>query len=168
MRVEYRAVRVLQALWVDAQHAVTCETRMHMYVQMRNLLTASLANGVPQAQPLIWKRGAHCPGDARDHGHERRAGSIIQLTNILKVPTGNDDHVAGMELPQIHDCHRHVVLADDAGRGFALCDLAKDACMKHGTSPHIKRSSQAGPSAWLCRAAPRASPAACSAASWPA
>src|SRR5690606_5925071 len=65
-------------------------------------------------------------------------GSIIQFADILEVAARNDDHVAGMELPQVDDGHRRVVLTHDAGWRLFPCDGAKVAFIEHETFPSLQ------------------------------
>ncbi len=72
---------------------------MDVNVQVWNLLERRFANGVPNAQALIWKGPAHCTSDTRHHGHERRAGRLVELTHIMKMLSWNSQRVARVKLP---------------------------------------------------------------------
>jgi hypothetical protein len=57
---------------------------MHVYAQVWYLLERCLTNRVPEAQALIWKSTRHCTSDARHHGHECGAGSVIELAHVMR------------------------------------------------------------------------------------
>jgi len=72
---------------------------MDVYVQVWNLLERCLTNRVPETQALIWKSTTHCTGDARHHGHQCGACSVIELAHIMEMLPRNDERVAWVKLP---------------------------------------------------------------------
>ncbi len=72
---------------------------MDVYVQVWNFLERGLANGVPETQALIWKSTTYCTSDARHHGHQCGACSVIELAHIVEMLSRNDKRVARVELP---------------------------------------------------------------------
>jgi hypothetical protein len=86
-------------LRVNAQNVVAHEAWMDVYVQVWNFLERGLANRVPETQALIGKGTTHRASDARHHGHECSAGSIVKLSHIMEMLSRNDKRVAWVELP---------------------------------------------------------------------
>lgn len=66
---------------------------------MWNFLKRCLANRVPEAQALIWKRTTDRTSHARHHGHECGACSVVKLAHIMEMLPRNDQRVAWVELP---------------------------------------------------------------------
>lgn len=110
---------------------------MDVNVQVRNFLERRLANRVPETQALIGKSTADSTSDARHHGHECSAGSVIKFAHIMQMPPRNDERMARVELPQVNDGQCQIVLAYDAGWLSALRDSTKDAPVRHGI-PHYQ------------------------------
>jgi hypothetical protein len=84
---------------VNTQNVIAYETWMDVDVQVRNFLERCLANRVPETQALIGKGTTNCTRDARHHGHERGASSVVKLANIMEMLSRNDQRVTRVELP---------------------------------------------------------------------
>lgn len=104
---------------------------------MRNLLKGRFAYGVPQAQSLVGECSANSAGDARDRGHQRRAGGIVESAHVVEMLARDHQRVAGMKLPKTDEGHRQLVLVNHAGRLGAFDDLAKNAFVVNGSSPEV-------------------------------
>jgi len=86
-------------LRVNTQDVIADEAWMNVYVQVGHFLKGRLTDRVPETQALIGKRTAHRASHTRHHGHERGAGSVIELAHIPEMPPRNHERVAGVVLP---------------------------------------------------------------------
>lgn len=99
IRVERGPLRIRRQLRVDAQDVIADQAWMNVYVQVRHFLEGRLTDRMPETQALIGKRAADRASHASHHGHERGAGSVIELAHIPEMPPWNHERVAGVVLP---------------------------------------------------------------------
>lgn len=94
--VQRRACRTRRHGPVHAQRPVAAPSRMHVKVQMRHFLMRRCADPVPQADALVQEDRRHCPPHAAQPRHQRRAGGVVQLAQVVGVPAWNRQPMAGM------------------------------------------------------------------------
>src|SRR4029453_17728553 len=57
----------------------------------------------------------------------RRSKGIVQAINCLNMRFCGNNCVAGIDMSEIHEGQRHLVLIDDAGRRLTLNDFTENA-----------------------------------------
>src|SRR4051794_11998447 len=98
---------------------------MNMDVEMGNLLKGCFAYRVPQAKPLVRKRRPYRTGNMHERGHQGSAGNMIEFSHVTHVSPRYHEGMARVKLPEINECHREVILIDDAGRQSAIDNVTK-------------------------------------------
>lgn len=94
--------------------------REDMKMRMEDVLARSLTVSKEKVDSLA--RNIRRPQGGRgelSNAEQLRSVLGIQIGETRRVTSGNDDHVPRHERLDVHECHRSLVLVDDAGLGLA-------------------------------------------------
>ena len=124
--IERGPVRKVGWSRIHPEEIVSQVPRMNMEVEVWYLLVRSCTRRVPDTQPVIGKNVVDQTGDTCHRAHERGGSHVIDLANVRKMTTGNDENVSRVILPDIHEGQCERVRDDDARWYPAFGNAAKD------------------------------------------
>src|SRR5690348_14743148 len=103
-------------MWVNSKNLVSTEAWVNMNMQVGHFLECCLADRVPKTDPFMRKRRCNRASNPRKCRHKRSADRRLELSHVGNMVAGNNQCMAGMELPKIYKCHGKVILKHNAGR----------------------------------------------------
>src|SRR5690606_35296417 len=98
-------------------------------VEMRDLLKRARSRRMPDAQPVDRENAVDGARRAADRERESTRGRVIDAANVRYVLPGNDEEMAGVELPEIEKRQCAFVFVDHARPHPASADPAEHAVL---------------------------------------
>ncbi len=131
-RLQLRGIR-LQLLrtwffaWPGQFHTILRMARQHMQVKVEDRLPARCTVGLKECQPVGCQRLLRSPGDALRRLHDGGGFLRRQIQHGHRVAFAGHQHVAGVDLTNVHKSQRQIVFIHLGGGYLACDDLAEDA-----------------------------------------
>ena len=119
------------------RNAIVCMARHHMQVKVKNGLIALAAIGLQQRQPRRVEDRLHGTGNplGRLHDGRRLFGGDVQQGG--RMAFGGHEHMAGVDLADVHEGDGQPVLVHRGGRDLARHQAAEDTLAgRRGVNKH--------------------------------